>query len=125
MRPLRPALQFGIMFLVIVVAFVVSSLLSIVASVNLSVPVQNSNRKLDTWVASLQSKGYSLYFADSRSSTSTIKASTIAEFENMLKDHEVTEAYWRWTQLAFPFQIVYGQIWFTDEGTTYYIETSW
>jgi hypothetical protein len=112
-------------FLVIVVAFVVSSLLSIVASVNLSVPVQNSNRKLDNWVASLQSKGYSLYFADSRSSTSSIKASTITEFENMLKDHEVTEAYWHWTQLAFPFQTVYGQVWFVDEGTTYYIETSW
>lgn len=125
MRPLRPALQFSIVFLVLVIAVVVSSLLSIVASVNLSVPVQNSNRKLDNWVASLQSKGYSLYFADSRSSTSAIKASTITEFENMLKDHQVTEAYWRWTQLAFPFQIVYGQVWFVDEGTTYYIETSW
>lgn len=109
----------------LVVAFVLSFLLSVVASVNLAVPVQNSNRKLDSWVATLQNKGYSLYFADLRSAASSIKASTIAEFETMLKDHEVTEAYWHWTQLAFPFQIVYGQIWFVDEGTTYYIETSW
>lgn len=125
MPTIRPALKFGIVFLVLVVAFIVSALLSIVASVNLSVPVQNSNRKLDSWVASLQSKGYNIYFADTRSSTPNIKASTITEFENMLKDHTVTEAYWHWTQLAFPFQIVYGQIWFVDEGTTYYIETSW
>jgi hypothetical protein len=125
MRPLHPALKFGIVFSVLVIAFVLSFMLSVVASVNLAVPVQNSNRKLDSWVASLQNKGYNLYFADFHSTTSSIKASTITEFEIMLKDHEVTEAYWHWTQLAFPFQIVYGQIWFADEGTTYYIETLW
>lgn len=125
MRPLHPALKFSIVAAILVVAFVLSFMLSIVVSVNLSVPVQNSNRKLDSWVATLQGKGYNVYFADSSSTTSSIKASTITEFENMLKDHNVTEAYWHWTQLAFPFQIIYGQIWFEDEGTTYYLQTTW
>ena len=108
MRPLSPALKFAIVFSVLVVAFILSTTLSIVISVNLAVPVQNSNRKLDDWVRGLETKGYSIYFADFRSTTSKIKAETINEFETMLRDHKATEAYWHWTQLAFPFQIVYG-----------------
>jgi len=125
MRPIHPALKFVIVLSVLVLAFILSTMLSIVVSVNLAVPVQNSNRKLDDWVRDLQGKGYNIYFADFRATTSKIKAETINEFETMLRDHKVTEAYWHWTQLAFPFQIVYGQIWFIDGETTYYIETSW
>lgn len=125
MRPIHPALKFAIVFSVLVFAFILSTMLSIVVSVNLSVPVQNSNRKLDEWVKSLRSKGYNVYFADFRPTTSKIEAESISEFETMLSDHEVTEAYWHWTQLAFPFKIVYGKIWFIDGETTYYLETSW
>jgi len=125
MRPIHPALKFAIVFSVLVLAFILSTLLSIVVSVNLAVPVQNSNRKLDDWVNRLQNQGYSLYYTGFNPAKSTIKAETITEFETMLRDHKVAEAYWHWTQLAFPFQIVYGRIWFTDGETTYYIETSW
>jgi hypothetical protein len=100
-------------------------MLAIVVSVNLSVPVQNSNRKLDEWVKILQNKRYNLYYRDFRTASSMIKAESLSQFETMLSDHKVTEAYWHWTQLAFPFQIIYGKIWFIDGETTYYVETSW
>jgi len=125
MRPIHPALKFAIVFSVLVFAFILSTMLAIVVSVNLSVPVQNSNRKLDDWIKSLQNKGYRLYFRDFHSTGSMIKAESITQFETMLRDHEVSEAYWHWTQLAFPYQIVYGKIWFIDGETTYYLETSW
>lgn len=125
MRPLRPSLKFAIVFVVLVLAFVLSTLLAIVVSVNLSVPVQNSNRQLDSWVTRLQGKGINVLFANFNPAGSAIKVESISEFENLLSDHEVNEAYWHWTQLAFPFQIVYGKIWFNDQDTTYYLETSW
>jgi len=125
MRPIHPALKFAIVFSVLVLAFIVSTMLSVVISVNLSVPVQNSNTKLDEWTKSLRGKGYNIYYGDFHPTTAKVKAESINEFETMLRDHKVTEAYWQWTQLAFPFQIVYGKIWFTDGETTYYLETSW
>ena len=125
MRPLRPSLKFAIVFVVLVLAFVLSTMLAIVVSVNLSVPVQNSNRQLDEWVTRLQGKGINVLFANFNPAGSAIKVESITEFENLLSDHKVNEAYWHWTQLAFPFQIVYGKIWFKDQDTTYYLETSW
>lgn len=100
-------------------------MLAIVVSVNLSVPIQNSNRKLDEWVKYLRGKGYNVYYSDFRPTSFTIKAESINEFESMLRDNEITEAYWHGTQLAFPFQIIYGRVWFIDGETTYYLETSW
>lgn len=125
MRPLRPSLKFAIVFAVLVLAFVVSTMLAIVVSVNLSVPVQNSNRQLDGWVTRLQGRGINVLFADFKSAGSAIRVESISAFESLLSDHKVNEAYWHWTQLAFPFQIMYGKIWFNDQDTTYYLETSW
>lgn len=125
MRPLHPAVKFVVVASVLVVAFALTTMLSIVVSVNLSVPVQNSNRKLDAWVNRIGNKGYSVYFADFHRTSSSIQAQSIEDFENMLSDHKVTEAHWHWTELAFPFQIIYGRIWFIDGDTTYYLETSW
>jgi len=56
---------------------------------------------------------------------SAIRVESITEFENLLSGHEVDGAYWHWTQLAFPFQIVYGKIWFNGQDTTYYLGTTW
>jgi len=125
MRPIHPALKFVIVFSVLVVAFLLTTTLSIVVSVNLSVPVQNSNRKLDDWLIRLRGKGYHIYYGDFHPTTTKIRAESIDNFETMLRDHKVTEAYWHWTQMAFPFQIVYGKIWFIDGETTYYLETFW
>jgi hypothetical protein len=121
---LRPAYKYAIIISVLVVAFVASTLLAIDVAVNLSVPVQNSNSQLDEWVKSLQGK-YSLYYGDFRPSGNLVKIDTISQFENALSDHKMSEAYYEWTQLAFPFTIDFGKIWFVDEGTTYYIPTSW
>ena len=126
MRQINSILKFGIVCTVLTVAFAVSVLLSIFISVNLSVPVQNSNRKLDGWVTTLQGMGYSVYYADYFNPTSSlIKADNINEFTTMLRDHKVTEAHWHWTELGFPTYVVYGKIWFISEENTYYMETSW
>lgn len=122
---MKPIFKNVIIVVVLVAAFVTSTLLSIVVSVNLAVPVQNSNTRLDEWVKRLQSKGYSLYFSGFSPKGTAIKVETITEFENSLGEHKAVEAYWHWTQLAFPFQIVYGKIWFIDQEKTYYLETSW
>ena len=77
---LHPALKFAIVFSVLAVAFILSTLLSIAVSVNLSVPVQNSNRTLDQWIQSLKSNGYRVYYADFRPTTSMIRAESITKF---------------------------------------------
>jgi len=81
-----------------------------------------SNRKLDNWVKHFQGKGYKLYLADFRPANSLMKAKTFTKFETLLSDHKVTEAYWHWTQMVSPSEIVYGKIWFTDKETTYYVD---
>jgi hypothetical protein len=83
----------------------------------------NSNRLLVEWVNRLENEGYSIYYADFRPTSSMMRAETVADFETMLKEHNVTEAHYCWTQLVPPFRLVYGKIWFIDKGTTYYIET--
>jgi Na+-transporting NADH:ubiquinone oxidoreductase subunit NqrC len=124
-RKLKPIYKNGIIIVILAIAFISSTLLAIDASVNLSVPVQNSNRTLNDWKDTLQAKGYSIYFTDFKASSNMVKIETITQFENALKDHQKQEAYFQWTQLAFPFTIQFGKIWFVDEGTTYYIETYW
>lgn len=119
------ALKYAIIIIVLAVAFIMSFLLGVIVSVNLAVPIQNSNRTLDGWVKTLQGRSISLYYAEYNFARYTLKAETITQFETMLSDHEATEAYWHWTELAFPFQIVFGKIWFTDVDTTYYLQTTW
>lgn len=121
----KPLYRNILIIIVLAVAFICSTLIAIDVSVNLSVPVQNSNRKLDSWVENLKGNGYHLYYADFKATSNMIQAETLNDFKAMLTNHEISEAYYEWTQLAFLFTIEFGKIWFTDEGTTYYIETSW
>lgn len=122
---LHPTLKFAIVVFVLILAFILSAIFAISVSVNLNVPVQNSNRNLDGWIKRLSGKGYTIHYADFRPARSEIKAETIDEFETMLKEREATEAYWHWSHLTFPVQIVYGKIWFTKGETTYYVEAPW
>lgn len=121
----RSLYKYILVVIVLVVAFVCSTLVAIDISVNLSVPVQNSNRKLDNWIQNLEANGYNLYYADFKGASSLIKAETLDDFRAMLANHEMSEAYYEWTQLAFPFTIEFGKMWFVDEGVTYYLETTW
>lgn len=114
MRTIHPALKFAIVFSVLVLGFFGAIIMAIDV---------NSNRLLVEWINRLKNEGYNVYYADFRSTSSMMRAETIADFENMLKEHNVTEAHYCWTQLVPPFRIVYGKIWFIDKGTTYYIET--
>jgi len=118
-------LKTAIVVVVLVVAFVVTALVAVVAAVNLSVSVQNSNRKLERWISQLGNKSYRVYYRSFNPTSSTVKAGDLSDFEKMLKDHEVTEAFWEWTKMELPLTIVYGKIWFIDGEVTYYIETTW
>jgi len=125
MPQIKPIYKNTLIVIVLFVVFVCSTLIAIDISVNLSVPVQNSNRKLSVWVESLQASKYHLFFADFKPTSNMIKAETLNDFKAMPTNHEKSEAYYEWTQLGFPFSIEFGKIWFVDEGTTYYLETTW
>ena len=125
MRPIPSIIKNFIIIIVLISAFTTSTLIAVLASVNLSVPVQNSNRDLDDWVKTLQNKGFSLFYSNFNPTGPSIKAESYTAFEKLLHDHQMTEAMWHWTELAFPYNIVYGKIWFVDKGTTYYLETSY
>jgi Na+-transporting NADH:ubiquinone oxidoreductase subunit NqrC len=125
MPQIKPIYKNTLIVIVLFVAFICSTLLAIDISVNLSVPVQNSNRRLDSWVQTLEGNGYDLYYSDFKGTSNMIQAETLNDFKSMLGNHEMSEAYYEWTQLGFPFSIEFGKIWFVDEGTTYYLETTW
>ena len=125
MPQIKPIYKNILIVTVLFVVFVCSTLIAIDVSVNLSVPVQNSNRKLSDWVENLKSGNYNLFYADFKPTSNMIKAETLNDFKAMLTNHEKSEAYYEWTQLGFPFNIEFGKIWFVDEGTTYYLETTW
>lgn len=122
---MRVTLKNIVVVVVLAAVFIASTWISALVSVNISFEIQNSNRSLDEWIRQLQSQGYQVHYGNFNPSGTLIKVDNIDDFELLLIEHGIGEAYWHWTQHTFTLQIIRGKIWFTDGSTTYYLEIPW